>query len=332
MRQVRMLVALVAIAALVGVGAPPSSAAPGDDAEWFIQVHDITCEPGVFPFSAVFSDVPAGATYELWVSVDGRLVREAGPFAVPTWGTGTVELSVVSSFYPTYPITLSLQGRLLVDGLPVYQGGTLWSCSSSVASPSVGALHQDAPPCGPEGTPAFSDVPAGHPFCLDVAWASASQITFGYPDGGFHPLDPVTRQAMAAFLHRAAGAPPWFACVAPPFPDVPVGHQFCSQISWLVAVGITTGYDDGLFHPAAPVSRQAMAAFLYRFAGEPRGADPSCAVAAFPDVPASHPFCGEIDWLVDEGIATGYTDGGYHPAAPVSRQAMVAFLHREANR
>lgn len=48
----------------------------------------------------------------------------------------------------------------------------------------------------------------------------------------------------------------------------------------------------------------------------------------FSDVPDTHPFHGEIDWLVDAGIADGYADGTFKPANAVSRQAMAAFLKR----
>jgi hypothetical protein len=55
---------------------------------------------------------------------------------------------------------------------------------------------------------AFDDVPPSHPFHEDITWLAGTGITSGYPDGGYHPNDPVTRQAMAAFLRRLAGADP----------------------------------------------------------------------------------------------------------------------------
>ena len=111
------------------------------------------------------------------------------------------------------------------------------------------------------------------------------------------------------------------------FTDVPVDHEFFADIEWLTANGIATGYADGTFGPARDVSRQAMAAFLYRL--EHAGADaPDCVVAPFTDVPASHPFCGEIAWMVDEGITAGYADGTFGPARTVTRQAGAAFLYR----
>ena len=114
------------------------------------------------------------------------------------------------------------------------------------------------------------------------------------------------------------------------FPDVPDGHPFGEEIDWLVLRGIATGYDDGTFRPTAAVSRQAMAAFLYRSAGSPVFVPPT--VSPFDDVGTAHPFYAEIAWLADRGISTGTTtDDGrvlFKPTDPVSRQAMAAFLHR----
>ncbi|WP_298454761.1 S-layer homology domain-containing protein [uncultured Cellulomonas sp.] len=115
----------------------------------------------------------------------------------------------------------------------------------------------------------------------------------------------------------------------PSFSDVDEANPFHADIRWLVEQRITTGYDDGTYRPTWPVTRQAMAAFLYRLlTGEQEA--PACAVAAAADVPADAAFCGEIAWLMDEGISTGYDDGTFRPATPVSRQAMAAFLHRAA--
>ena len=174
----------------------------------------------------------------------------------------------------------------------------------------------------------FNDVPSSSPFYGDVQWLVYKGVTTGYPDGGFHPAAAVSRQAMAAFLYKltnpAQSAP---ACASAPFTDVPASNQFCGAIAWLVGQKITGGYADGGFHPAAAVSRQAMAAFLYTLTN-PALSAPLCASAPFTDVPASNQFCGAIAWLVGQKITGGYADGGFHPAAAVSRQAMAAFLHR----
>jgi S-layer homology domain len=112
---------------------------------------------------------------------------------------------------------------------------------------------------------------------------------------------------------------------------VGLSNAFCWEIGWLAGSGVTTGFADGGYHPADKVTRQSMAAFMYRLAGSPRGPNPFCTTAAFPDVPKTHPFCGEIDWLVDEGITTGFSDGKYHPTDAVTRQSMAAFMYRLAD-
>ncbi len=114
------------------------------------------------------------------------------------------------------------------------------------------------------------------------------------------------------------------------FKDVPGGHTFATEIDWLVSNGITTGFGDGTFRPTASVTRQATAAFLYRFAH--RGADTAepCTTKPFSDVPVTHPFCGEITWMVSNGITTGFSDGTFGGTRPVTRQAMASFVSRFA--
>ena len=52
------------------------------------------------------------------------------------------------------------------------------------------------------------------------------------------------------------------------------------------------------------------------------------AAQTFTDVPQSHPFHGDIEWMAQTGISEGYEDGTYRPGAPVTRQAMSAFIRR----
>ena len=60
-------------------------------------------------------------------------------------------------------------------------------------------------------TPTFSDVPSGSTFYKEIEWLSTTGITTGFaqPSGPpqFRPTAPVTRQAMAAFLHRFSQLP-----------------------------------------------------------------------------------------------------------------------------
>jgi glucose/arabinose dehydrogenase len=132
---------------------------------------------------------------------------------------------------------------------------------------------------------------------------------------------------VAAILASSAAVAPAGAGGPSPFPDVNPGDAFYDDILWMVDRGVTAGFDDGTFRPLEGVSRQGMAAFLYRLAGEPPGPfdDPG-----FSDVSSGDPFYAEISWLAHTGITTGFSDGTFRPADTIDRQAMAAFLHRLA--
>ena len=112
------------------------------------------------------------------------------------------------------------------------------------------------------------------------------------------------------------------------FTDVKNTDQFYTEISWLAQRGITTGYPDGTYRPLESVERGAMAAFFYRMQGSPQFTAPS--TPSFKDVPTTHPFYKEIEWMKAQGITTGYSDGTFRPSAPVNRDAMAAFFYRAA--
>lgn len=123
----------------------------------------------------------------------------------------------------------------------------------------------DEPAFVPPTTPTFEDVPVSHPFYAEIEWAASEGIATGFADGGFHPSATITRMALAAFLYRAAGSPPYIPPTSPSFNDVPVSHPFFLEIEWVNSAGIAAGYLDGGFHPRAPATRQAVVALLYRF-------------------------------------------------------------------
>jgi hypothetical protein len=72
------------------------------------------------------------------------------------------------------------------------------------------------------------------------------------------------------------------------------------------------------------VARQGVAAWLWRYAGEPApaGAPP------FSDVPPSSPFADAIAWAAESGVTEGYADGTFRPTQPISRQGVAAWVCR----
>ena len=142
----------------------------------------------------------------------------------------------------------------------------------------------------------------------------------------------VVAAVLAPLVAASPATPGTASCGAGGFADVGVGHPFRDDICWMADEGISTGYPDGTYRPSAPVSRQAMSAFLYRLAGSPDFVVP--AQATFADVAPTADFFAEVEWMAAEAISTGYAGSPkptYRPGEPVTRQAMSAFLHRLAD-
>ena len=135
-------------------------------------------------------------------------------------------------------------------------------------------LSDDTETFIPPATPTFADVTlASHPqFYTAIEWMAAREISAGtaQPPGKplFKPSAPVSRQAMALFVARYAGA----TLITPPttqrFADVPLIAGTAAAIDWMFVNNISTGTAQPsglpLYRPTNPVTRQAMAAFLFR--------------------------------------------------------------------
>jgi len=177
------------------------------------------------------------------------------------------------------------------------------------------------------GTPGYLVEVAldGHP----LRWlpTSASELTLPVAPGQHSVV--VTTENQEG--ERVSSAPAEFVVAGPEVPafvDVPPGHPFAQHVRWMAQAGITTGYSDGTYRPNGAINRDAMAAFLYRYANAALEGYTPPDTAMFSDVPMDHPFYTEISWLAETGITRGYSDGTFRPSSPVNRDAMAAFLYR----
>jgi hypothetical protein len=235
------------------------------------------------------------------------------------------EMVVASHFSLTPDLTTNAfedAVAALFDADQTYLDGVNWQWIGDCAL--ARGLISSRPALPPCASAPFSDVGTGHQFCKEIKWMRDTDVSTGFLDGTYKPGIDVTRQAMAAFMARLANAT-LTPCTVKPFTDVLTTNQFCPEIQWVKAEGISTGFGDGTFGPTLPVTRAAMSAFMARLA---HGTLTPCILPPFPDVPISHTFCQEIKWMKDNGISTGFGDGTYRPGTSVTRQAMSAFLFR----
>ena len=91
-----------------------------------------------------------------------------------------------------------------------FDGGTLYKPADVVTRQAMSAFMArlagvagSLPACS--GTPPFNDVANDHPFCKEIKWMKDAGISTGFAGGTLYkPADPVTRQAMSAFMYRLA--------------------------------------------------------------------------------------------------------------------------------
>ncbi|WP_138444658.1 S-layer homology domain-containing protein [Sinomonas susongensis] len=130
-----------------------------------------------------------------------------------------------------------------------------------------------SPAFTPPADSPFTDITPSAQFYKEITWLDAQGISTGWqmPDGTrqYRPLEPVGRDAMAAFMYRLDASPAFTPPADSPFADITPGTQFYKEITWLATNGISTGWTEAdgskTYRPLDAVARDAMAAFMYRF-------------------------------------------------------------------
>jgi hypothetical protein len=113
------------------------------------------------------------------------------------------------------------------------------------------------------------------------------------------------------------------------FDDVPLDFWAYEQIRGCVDNSIVAGYDDDLYHPDWPVTRDQMAVYISRaLAGGDDNVPDFTDTPTFPDVPETNWALDYIEYAVEQGVVTGYDDGYYHPEYEVTRDQMAVYVAR----
>lgn len=186
-----------------------------------------------------------------------------------------------------------------------------------LTAPGLSAASDLAP-----GGTFYDDDRSIHEGAIEALVASGVTMGCALTPARFCPGDPVTRDAMAAFLYRALDLVPTEATNL--FLDDDES-PFEAEIDALAVAGIAGGCGNGLFCPDRDVTRAEMASFLVRaFIGEGEFDPPPDAFAD--DEGSVHE--ADIDRLASTGITNGCGDGLFCPDDPVTRAEMASFLTR----
>lgn len=173
----------------------------------------------------------------------------------------------------------------------------------------------------------FQDVPPDAWYAGAVERVYAAGLMKGTGNGAFSPGGTVTRGQIAAILHRMAGEPGGRGAS---FSDIPDTAYYAQAVAWAARRGVVEGYPDGTFRPDLPISRQQLAAILWRYA-KTEGADSGnrASLRGWPDAGEVGGYAREaMSWALAEGVLQGTKDGTLQPQGRAARGQAAVLLER----
>ena len=151
----------------------------------------------------------------------------------------------------------------------------------------------------------------------------------GYKDGYVRPNRNISRAEVATIFFRLLtdDAREKYWSSTNNYSDVKDTDWCNNAISTLSNMGILKGYEDGTFHPNAPVTRAEFAVIAARFSD---GAADD--YATFSDVPNDYWASKEIAKAAKLGWIKGYTDGTFRPTNNITRAEVMTLVNRVLER
>ena len=165
---------------------------------------------------------------------------------------------------------------------------------------------------------AFGDLTATAWYHDGVHYCLENGLMRGVSGGKFLPDGSTTRAQLVTILWRLEGSPETTGAVR--FGDTAGGAWYTEAVRWAVGCGVVKGYDNGCFGPNDAVTREQMAAILYRYA-QHKGYDVSAGedtnILSFDDAFAVSEYAiPAMQWACGSGMVHGIARDGRMLLAP----------------
>lgn len=173
----------------------------------------------------------------------------------------------------------------------------------------------------------FGDVAASDWFYEAVKYVYNKGMMNGTDDVSFSPYQRTTRGMIVTILWRLEGEPD---AEGREFNDVKAGQYYAAAVEWASANGIVDGYDDGRFYPDNAITREQLAAILYRYAAYKNyDIQASANLGGYTDSTKISDYAkSAMAWANAEGLITGVTDTELDPAGTANRAQAATILMR----
>lgn len=238
----------------------------------------------------------------------------------------------------TITITLSPDKGYKLDKLTVTDGSgktvstvkksdTVYTFTMPASAVKVGVSYVKATET-PSGTK-FNDVSANDWFASAVDYVTGKGMMNGTADNTFSPKANTTRGMVVTVLYRLENQP---STSAASFTDVASGAYYANAVAWANANGIVSGYGSGKFGPNDKVTREQLAAILYRYAQYKKydvsvGEDTN--ILSYDDAQSISSYAiPAIQWACGAGVVTGKSGSKLDPKGNATRAEVAAMLMR----
>lgn len=169
----------------------------------------------------------------------------------------------------------------------------------------------------------FFDVPANAWYADAVKYVRNNALMGGTTATTFAPDATTSRAMLVTILYRQAGSPSLQATDG--FHDVSSGAWYADAVGWGAQSGIVSGYSDGRFGPNDPVTREQLAAILWRSASSPAAEDGQ----TFADQGSIAPYAAPaVAWAREQGIVSGKSGNRFDPTGMATRAETAVVLLR----
>lgn len=168
----------------------------------------------------------------------------------------------------------------------------------------------------------FDDVPASSWAADAVAFASSHELFNGTAPGQFSPGVSMSRGMLAVVLHNLESNPE--QAVTGIFGDVDNDQWYAEGVAWAAENGIVSGYGNGQFGPNDAITREQLAAMLWRYAGKPQA---TSTTLSFADADKVSGYAKPaLLWAAEKGIVNGKGDGILDPLGTATRAEVAQML------
>lgn len=172
--------------------------------------------------------------------------------------------------------------------------------------------------------PAYSyrDVDTSAWYHEAVDYVLVNGLMSGYGNGVFGPNDHLSRAQLCQILYNKEGRPAVTGSSV--FTDVAGTAWYADAVIWANANGVVGGYGGGLFGPDDPITREQLAAILWRYAGSPES---SHSLDAFTDAGQISDWAMDaMRWANENGVLNGDGSGHLIPRGNATRAHVAQMI------